>query len=306
MGCEEEVLRVGKKLEKMVAKKNTEGALDLLKALQNMPITLEVLQKTRIGMSVNSLRKQSKDEDVGTLAKALIKVWKKLLSGSNQQPANYSLPTSVSTTSLTSLAKESNGRDTDVADSKDNNGASNAEKAQCSFRADNIQATNDSLRLKCREMITMALKSDPQPESVVYAHEDLAAQIEDIIFKEFGNTDMKYKTRVRSRVANLKDPKNPMLKERVLVGMIEPERIAVMSSEEMASDDLKDLRKKLTKEAINDHQMSVQGGTETDLFKCGRCRKTRCTYNQVQTRSADEPMTTFVFCLECGHRWKFC
>ena len=26
--------------------------------------------------------------------------------------------------------------------------------------------------------------------------------------------------------------------------------------------------------------------------------------SQVQTRSADEPMTTFVFCNECGNRWK--
>lgn len=25
---------------------------------------------------------------------------------------------------------------------------------------------------------------------------------------------------------------------------------------------------------------------------------------QVQTRSADEPMTTFVFCNQCGNRWK--
>ena len=27
---------------------------------------------------------------------------------------------------------------------------------------------------------------------------------------------------------------------------------------------------------------------------------------QMQTRSADEPMTTFVFCMECGNRWKVC
>ena len=27
-------------------------------------------------------------------------------------------------------------------------------------------------------------------------------------------------------------------------------------------------------------------------------------YIQLQTRSADEPMTTFVLCLECGNRWK--
>ncbi|KAF6771773.1 hypothetical protein AHF37_08903 [Paragonimus kellicotti] len=25
-----------------------------------------------------------------------------------------------------------------------------------------------------------------------------------------------------------------------------------------------------------------------------------------KTRSADEPMTTFVYCNHCGHRWKFC
>ena len=25
---------------------------------------------------------------------------------------------------------------------------------------------------------------------------------------------------------------------------------------------------------------------------------------QAQTRSADEPMTTFAYCNECGHRWK--
>lgn len=29
-----------------------------------------------------------------------------------------------------------------------------------------------------------------------------------------------------------------------------------------------------------------------------------CLYVQMQTRSADEPMTTFVLCNECGYRWK--
>lgn len=37
------------------------------------------LQSTRIGMSVNALRKQSTDEEVISLAKSLIKSWKKLL-----------------------------------------------------------------------------------------------------------------------------------------------------------------------------------------------------------------------------------
>ena len=42
----------------------------------------------------------------------------------------------------------------------------------------------------------------------------------------------------------------------------------------------------------------------TNAFTCGRCKKQECTYYQLQTRSADEPMTTFVTCLNCGKRWK--
>jgi len=42
----------------------------------------------------------------------------------------------------------------------------------------------------------------------------------------------------------------------------------------------------------------------TDIYKCGRCKKKECSYYQLQTRSADEPMTTFITCLNCGLRWK--
>ena len=46
--------------------------------------------------------------------------------------------------------------------------------------------------------------------------------------------------------------------------------------------------------------------TASIFMDCRRCRKkTRCDYYQMQTRSADEPMTTFVTCLDCDLRWKF-
>ena len=45
--------------------------------------------------------------------------------------------------------------------------------------------------------------------------------------------------------------------------------------------------------------------TVSSLFTCGRCKKKECTYYQLQTRSADEPMTTFVSCLICGNKWAF-
>lgn len=41
-------------------------------------------------------------------------------------------------------------------------------------------------------------------------------------------------------------------------------------------------------------------------FTCRKCGSNRTQYYQLQTRSADEPMTTFVSCTKCGARWKFC
>ena len=40
------------------------------------------------------------------------------------------------------------------------------------------------------------------------------------------------------------------------------------------------------------------------MLKCGKCKGKKTTYYQMQTRSADEPMTTFVTCHGCGHKWK--
>jgi transcription elongation factor S-II len=42
----------------------------------------------------------------------------------------------------------------------------------------------------------------------------------------------------------------------------------------------------------------------TDTFTCRKCGSKNCTYYQLQTRSADEPMTTFITCLDCDKRWK--
>ncbi|XP_078538712.1 uncharacterized protein LOC144823772 isoform X2 [Lissotriton helveticus] len=166
--------------------------------------------------------------------------------------------------------------------------------------------TGDSVRDKCVEMIAAALKHEDDYKQFGTNCDRKAAEIEDYIYKEVKATDMKYRNRVRSRISNLKDTKNPNLRRNVLCGAISAERIASMTSEEMASDELKELRSNLTQEAIREHQMAKTGGTQTDFLQCGKCKKKNCTYNQVQTRSADEPMTTFVLCNECGNRWKFC
>jgi Transcription factor S-II (TFIIS) len=40
------------------------------------------------------------------------------------------------------------------------------------------------------------------------------------------------------------------------------------------------------------------------IFVCRKCKSKKTHYYQLQTRSADEPMTTYVTCLDCGTKWK--
>ncbi|XP_021700677.1 transcription elongation factor S-II isoform X1 [Aedes aegypti] len=304
MNVEEEVLKIQKKLGKMTSSDGTgqEQALDLLRELQRLNIDLDILTKTRIGMTVNELRKCSKDDEVISLAKSLIKSWKRFLAATppSKESSKESSKTSSKSSSKSNSKPESNNKKESFEKDKEVK-----KPIQSSFPAQPSNTT-DAVRLKCREMLTNALRVDGEPPEGCQSPEELADELEEAIYVEFKNTDMKYKNRVRSRVANLKDPKNPSLRSNFISGAITAQRLAKMTPEEMASDEMKNLRDRFVKEAINDAQLATNQGTKTDLLKCGKCKKRNCTYNQLQTRSSDEPMTTFVMCNECGHRWKFC
>ena len=67
-------------------------------------------------------------------------------------------------------------------------------------------------------------------------------------------------------------------------GSITAERLAVMTSVEMASDEVKKQREAFIKEGINDSALAVAEGTKSTLIKCGGCGKSNTTYHQAQTR----------------------
>jgi len=135
--------------------------------------------------------------------------------------------------------------------------------------------------------------------------EEVASEIEAELFKLFGTTNKDYNTKIRSLTFNLKNEKNPMLRRDVLGGIITAERLCKMSAQELASPEEQAKREKIAQYHL---QAATIGGQEatTDMFQCGRCKARACTYYQLQTRSADEPMTTFVSCTVCKNRWKFC
>lgn len=61
---------------------------------------------------------------------------------------------------------------------------------------------------------------------------------------------------------------------------------------------------KLKERELQMEKLRVKDEDYTGMFKCGKCKSVKTTYYQMQTRSADEPMTTYVTCMECSNRWK--
>lgn len=108
-----------------------------------------------------------------------------------------------------------------------------------------------------------------------------------------------YIDRVRSIYFNLN---NESLLQQLADGTIKPHVVAFMTHQELRPEKWE----KLIQEKIQRDKYKYETNIEaaTDTFKCRKCQSNKCTYYQMQTRSADEPMTTFVTCIDCGNRWK--
>ena len=114
-----------------------------------------------------------------------------------------------------------------------------------------------------------------------------------------------YKTVARRTVCNL-DPTVYVSNERLLTGLKEgefaPHDVPFMSAAEMFPENWQEL----AMEQLKRETAALEGSKEEgcDLFTCKRCGKARTRYFEMQTRSADEPMTVFIRCLNCGKEWR--
>lgn len=96
---------------------------------------------------------------------------------------------------------------------------------------------------------------------------------------------------------------NKILLRHIKNGKKKSSKIGNMTHQEMNSKIWKKLIQKKIQRDKNFGKVDMSSAT--DEFKCYKCKQNVCTYYQLQTRSADEPMTTFITCLNCGNRWKF-
>jgi transcription elongation factor S-II len=140
------------------------------------------------------------------------------------------------------------------------------------------------------------------PEAIL----PVARDVENAAWIQAGSTNNDaYRQKMRSLFQNLKNKSNPALRKRVQSGEISPKRFVEMSHDEMKSETRKAEDALLEKQNMNEAMAGVVEKSISKEFVCGRCKKREVSYSQAQTRSADEPMTTFCECMNCGNRWKF-
>jgi len=95
---------------------------------------------------------------------------------------------------------------------------------------------------------------------------------------------------------------NKSLLKRLKKGDIKPQDIAFMKHHEMFKGKWEELIQAKIERDTN--ATKVDYSATTDEFTCFKCKSNQCRYYNLQTRSADEPETTFVSCIGCGNGWK--
>ena len=108
-----------------------------------------------------------------------------------------------------------------------------------------------------------------------------------------------YTDRVKTILKNLKISEKLL---NTLLNSKKPHEIAFMTHQEMNTDKWQSIIDEKMKRDKSRYETRMEAPTDT--FTCRRCKSKECTYYQMQTRSADEPMTTFVTCINCNNRWK--
>lgn len=273
---------------------------DCLDRLDGIDMTLALLSETLIGASVAKFKNHP---HLGATAKKLIAKWKDVAKKSEApQPAAAKAKAKGevrrrgSTSSLTEAATQ-----------------------EVTEKWSDLPSNRQSICQKLFELLELAkshlsgMSAEAMQEAIAHTAVDVEAAIHDIN----ENNRKAYSDKARSIAFNLK--KNQQLAVDLIFGSTSPDELVQMSPEQLASVDQRQAReeqaKKLTDsrrldwEVVNESKINEMCGIKGDLLKaslftCGRCKSTKTTSTQKQTRSADEPMTVFVLCMNCGKRWK--
>ncbi|KAF1986160.1 transcription elongation factor-like protein s-ii [Aulographum hederae CBS 113979] len=257
----------------------------------------QLLRSTRIGVTVGRLR-SNKDPAIAKKATDLVGKWKVDVRKSTNSGA--STPKTATANGTSSPANKSSS----PAPKAKAKSSVPPEKRNCETDNVDYHLTGSENRDKCVKLMYdgLAFMSKEATEDLLHR----ARQVELSMYEAYKpESSDAYKGKIRSLFQNLKNKSNPQLRVRVFSGEITPDRFVHMTHEELKSAERKAEEAKIQKENLNNSMVAQEEKSISASLTCGKCHQKKVSYSQAQTRSADEPMTTFCECMNCGNRWKF-
>ena len=250
----------------------SETIIRILKDLQErVRPTADLLRSTRIGITVNKLRQHSSRE-VGSLAIEIVSKWR---SEINQQTKARESP--VRNVPLDKRTWKTDGVD--------------------------IKSTSNNVRDNCIGLLYNGLchNTTESPRLVLLK----AIAVEAAAFDLYGSeSNPEYRTKIRSLFQNLKNKSNPQLRVSILSNEVAPSMFVRMSHDQLKSAQRREEDRKFEQENMNKAMVAQPERSINASLECSSCGQYKVTYTEAQTRSADEPMTVFCTCLNCGKSWK--
>jgi transcription elongation factor S-II len=241
---------------------------------------------------VVSKQKSNPNKDIARLAAEIVAKWKKSVQAQQAQAKKPKMagsppPKTTASPAPTNEAKGFTG-----------------DKTKRKWEAEGVDTKRTGIptRDACIGLIYngLAFMSEESSTHIIIK----AMEVEQAAYDEFKGDNAEYRNKFRSLFQNLKNASNRELGPRVMSGEIPPAQFVTMSHEELKSAERREEDKKLDEDNMKKAQVPMAEKSISDALRCGRCGQKKVSYSQAQTRSADEPMTTFCECTVCGNRWK--
>jgi transcription elongation factor S-II len=254
----------------------------------------EMIRSTKAGVFIGKLRSNS-NKEVARVAADIVAKWKRNVDAAKaaKQKSKLDSPAAVTPSAASPAPSAAPGPRQFTGDT---------EKRHWKEEGVDLDRTDSGTRNNVIGLLYngLAYQSNLADQELLAK----AIEVEHAGFKAYNGETNGYKTKMRSLVMNLKNKKAGHLRKGVMSGDITPAKFVVMSDSELLSTEQRLRDKALQAENMKKAQVPTPDKVFATSIECTRCHKKTVSYTQAQTRSADEPMTTFATCSSCGHRWK--
>ena len=176
---------------------------------------------------------------------------------------------------------------------------------------------HDATRVAARKKLQTTLGEGSEDQGPSYRAAETVERALHTKWPHLEQPDQKrdYVAKLRQLSFNLK--KNAELRDQITSSQLSPEKLLELDADQLATKAVQEERKKMAdfqhdsrsldwqKKNYNRLDESIGIDNKKCMYPCGKCKSTKVSNYEKQTRSGDEPMTQFFECFDCGNRWRF-